>query len=124
MSNPPVLLNVVRLVRGQTKVLRITVKERTGAPANLAGATIYFTARETPTSEVLICKTNGDGVTIDDPANGIATITLNSEDTEIERGSYLYDVWVEYGGDPPIRHPVVKSAELCVEERLGAFGCP
>lgn len=123
MAQPGSMLNTIRLVRGQTKVLHVTVKDRNGRPADLTNATLYFTARQSSTSAVLICKTNGDGIEITDPSCGEATITLSSTDTEIEKGQYHYDIWVEYAGTPPIRHPVVKYAELCVEERLASFSC-
>lgn len=117
-------MNNVRFCRGQTKVLRITVKDRHGRPASFSGATIYFTARKSATDPVLICLNSPDnGIEITDAAKGEATITISSTDSEIAKGLYSYAVFVEYAGDPPIRHPVVKSAELCVEESVISFDC-
>ena len=39
----------------------------------------------------------------------------------ITPGCYFYDLWVEFSGDPPIRHPVVKRAEITVEASLADF---
>ena len=121
MATPPNMLNKVRLVQGQTKVLKLTVKTCEGAPATLTGATIYFTARENATSSVLISKISPDGIEINDASKGIVTITLSSEDTNIPKGCYYYDVWVVFSGTPPIRHPVVKMAELIVESSMTSF---
>jgi len=122
MTSPGQLLNTIRLTRGQTKVLLITVKDQEGRPASLSGATIYFTARRDYTSDVVIEKNSPDnGIEITDAAKGEAVITLSSTDTEVQRGTYRYDCWVEFPGTPPIRHPVVKYADLCVEDRLTTF---
>jgi hypothetical protein len=120
MPSPPNLLNNIRVVRGQTKVLQMTVKTCEGAAASLGGATIYFTARDGD-GAVVIRKKSPDGIEITDEAKGKATITLSSTDTDIDQGCYRYDVWVEFAGTPPIRHPVVKGAEMVIEASYADF---
>jgi hypothetical protein len=121
MASPPNLLNNVRLVRGQTKVLKITVKTCDGAPASLNGCTLYMTTRASATATALIQKSGSDGFQITDASAGEATLTLSSTDTDIPKGSYYYDIWVVFSGTPPIRHPVVKNAEFIVESSMTDF---
>jgi len=116
MTTPGQLMNRVSLCRGQTKVLKVTIKDQNGACANLSSATLYFTVRESVETDVLLCLASpDDGIEITDAAKGLATITISSDDSDIEPGRYKYDLWVEYAGTPPIRHPVVRNAEFCIE---------
>lgn len=122
MPAPANLLNTIRVVRGQTKVLHVTVKTHEGKVASLNGAKLYFTARESPGSTVLISLTSPDnGIQITDAANGKATVTMSSSDTDLDVGCYWYDLFVEFPGTPPIRHPVVKKSELVVEPAIVSF---
>lgn len=121
MPHPATRLNKIQVVRGQTKVIEITVKTREGRPAKLSGATLYLTVRKRADTDVLIVKTSGDGIEITDAAKGVAVATLNINDTDIEAGDYRYDVWVEYPGDPPVRQPVVQFAEMKVTDGLTDF---
>ena len=115
-------MNRVSLCQGQTKVLKVTIKNQDGQPANLSSAMLFFTVRQKPTTDILICLMSPDeGIGVTDAANGLATITISSVDSDIDAGRYRYDLWVQYAGDPPLRHPVVKNAEFCVEESVIAF---
>lgn len=116
MTSPGQLMNRVALCRGQTKVLKVTIKDQHGCAADLSSATLYFTVRASVDDPLLMCLSSPDnGIEITDAANGLATITISSDDSDIEPGRYKYALWVEYAGDPPLRHPVVKSAEFCIE---------
>lgn len=121
MTAPANMLNSVRLVKGQTKVLKITVKTCDGAPASLAGATLYMTTRLDASSTAVIQKSGTNGFQITDSAKGLATLTLSSTDTNIARGCYYYDIWVVFDGTPPIRHPIVKNAQFIVEDSITSF---
>jgi len=122
MPQPANLLNSIRVVRGQTKVLDVVVKTCEGHFASLNGATLYFTVREEVGGSVLIrLKSPDEGIEITDAANGEATITISSTDSDLTPGCYFYDLWVEFPGTPPIRHPVVKKAELTIEASLADF---
>ena len=123
MPSPPNLLNTIRLVRGQTKVLSVTVKTCEGAPASLNGATIYFTVREEVGGAVTFrCKSPDDGIEITDAGAGEATITISSTKSDVTPGCYFYDIFVSFEAvDPPIRHPVVKKSELIIEPSLADF---
>ena len=124
MPHPPNRTNTVKLCRGQTKVLTIQVKTKEGKCANLTGATIYFTVRENATGPVLIGLISPVGIEITDAPNGKATITVDSDLTDIAKGCYRYDIWVEYPGSPPERHCVVKFAEFIVEDAITTFVSP
>lgn len=119
---PANLLNTIRVVNGQTKVLHVTVKTCEGKAASLNGATLYFTVREEVGSAVLMSlKSPDEGIEITDAAAGKATVTMSSTQTEIPTGCYFYDLWLEFPGTPPIRNPVVKKAELVIEPSLADF---
>jgi hypothetical protein len=82
-----------------------------------------MTVRRGPNEDVLIAKTSvDDGIQITDGANGKAIITLTSNETEsLKTGEYRYDAWVVYPGDPPVRKPVVRFAQLHVIDGLTDF---
>ena len=51
-----------------------------------------------------------------------AVATLNINDTaQLEAGTYRYDVWIEFPGDPPVRQPVVQYAEIHVSDSVTEF---
>ena len=128
MVLPTNRLNVIRLCKGQTKVFDLDVKTKDGRPANLDGATIYFTAAAKPGATPVIAKigtqTDPNGIEFIDPQNGKIRITLNSDETNIPEGCYRYDIWVELPGSPPERQCVVSNAELRVEASITTFVTP
>lgn len=122
MPQPANLLNKIYVVQQQTKTLLVTVKTSEGAAANLTNAKLYMTARDKIGGTVVITKTTDDDIAITCADEGQATITLTTTDTDIPKGCYLYDVWVEYDQtNPPTRHPVVKHAEMIIEPALTDF---
>jgi hypothetical protein len=83
-----------------------------------------MTVRRRPNEDVLIAKTSdtNGGIQITDGSKGMAVITLSSDETaSLETGEYRYDVWVVYPGNPPVRKPVVKFAQLHVIDGLTDF---
>jgi hypothetical protein len=118
-------LNVIRLCRGQTKVIELKVKTKEGRPASLDGATIYFTAAASAGATPVIAKIGTqetpNGIEFTDPANGVAIITLSSTETDVPVDCYRYDIWVELPGTPPERQCVVANAELRVEPSITTF---
>lgn len=125
MVLPANRLNVIRACRAQTKVFDLTVKTKSGAPASLSGATIYFTVSTGPGATPIIAKIGTeavpDGIEFIDPVNGIARITLSSTETDIAPGCYRYDIWVSYPGSPPERQCVVGNAEFRIEASITSF---
>lgn len=124
MPHPNARLNRVQVVRGQTKVLGLTIKKSDGRAASLSGAQLYMTVRKRPDADVLVSKSTDDGIQIDDAGKGQATVTLSIEDTDLEAGEYRYDIWVVYpgqNGEPDTRQPVVHYAQLHVVDGLTDF---
>lgn len=124
MAHPVTRLNQITVVRGQTKFLDVKVKTQKGRDANLQGSDIVLTVRKRSDTEVLVSKTTpaDNGIEVTDAAAGEATITLSTDDTDLEAGEYRYDVWVVSDGDPPVRQPVVQFAQMHVVDSLTDFG--
>jgi hypothetical protein len=79
-----------RITRRTTKSFAISARRYdpvTGAdigPLNLTGATVRFTAKrryQDDDASAVITKTVGAGITLDDAANGLATLKLVDADT-------------------------------------------
>ena len=75
------------VTRGDSATFTLTLTdEDTGAPVNLTGMTMTFTAKRRPTdsdAQALIAKSTADGIVIDvAPETGLATLTLDPADTE------------------------------------------
>jgi hypothetical protein len=83
------------MVRGDSKLYKVTVKDSDGVVVNILGYTASFTVRSNPLDAVaIISKTTSSGITLTDPANGIMQIALANTDTEIDVGKYAYDIEV------------------------------
>lgn len=115
-------LNAIRMVRGQTKKLQLSVKTREGRPARLAEAKLYMSVSRGVGEDVVLRKQTGDGIDVTDPVKGVASIVLSSDDTfQLASGTYRYDVWVEFPGTPPERYPVVQFAQIEVLDSVTEF---
>lgn len=82
-------MSTITVIRGDTRVLTLTLTDSAGDPFDLTGADVWFTAGD------LIAKRLGDGITVTSPATGVATITLSAGDTDAApdyRMAYRYDV--------------------------------
>jgi len=71
-----------RYVAGDTAILELTIEKDNGDPKNLNGSDIVFAVAEYPSGNVLIRKTDGDGIDIVDAENGRVDIRIKSSDTE------------------------------------------
>jgi hypothetical protein len=92
------------ITRGDTEQFTITVIDADGDPQNLAGCTLFFTARrQTFAGAIVIAKKSpSDGIVIDSPSTlGTATLTISPTDTaSVERKLLLaYDVQLKDGAD-------------------------
>jgi hypothetical protein len=90
-----------RMFRGDDRVLTVTIIEE-GGPLDLTGVLLRFTAKRKLTdadSDAVISKATGDGISHGmDPTLGIATVTLDAEDTEGEApGPLRWDVQLTDG---------------------------
>ena len=83
------------MVRGDSKLFKVTVKDADGNVVNILGYDASFTVRDNPLDMVaVISKTKSAGITFTDPANGIMQIELSNVDTEVDVGKYAYDIEV------------------------------
>jgi hypothetical protein len=89
----------LRVKRGDKIVLSIAAKKADGTPQSLTGATLTFTAKDrlTDADPGVIQKTTGGGITIDDAANGLASVTILPADTSGFTGprTLLWDVQMD-----------------------------
>lgn len=90
--------NTINYNRGTTYSVTITYQDN-GVAADITGATIRFTVKTTEydsdvaDSSALILK---NVTSLSDPTHGIATLTINPEDSQtITPGKYYYDVKIE-----------------------------
>jgi hypothetical protein len=86
----------IELVRGDSAEYAIAVTTDEG-PQEITGAELTFTAKTSllASGEVVIEKTIGDGITVDDAVEGLATLAIAPEDTsgmtlmETSRGQFF-----------------------------------
>jgi hypothetical protein len=121
MPHPSNRLNTLRALRHQTKVFEVTVKDQDGRRAKLGGAQIFCTVAETPGGPPIFVKTLDDGIEVTDADNGVAVVTFSTVDMDLDLAVYKYDVWVEYPGDPVVRQPVIRTADLEVGAGVTSF---
>jgi hypothetical protein len=123
MAYPPNLLNGLRVVKGQSKSFQIIISRKSGGKAKLgSSARLIFTAGRGDTVFFRKTSDQGGGIEITDREIAKATLTLEIADTEkLEVGSNQYDLWVDHGGDPPRREPVVDKAELLAADSVTDF---
>jgi len=89
------------MIRGDTRSFALTLTDGAGSPLDLTDVTLTFTAKLRLTDaddEAIIVKTDADGIEIsDDPSDGMATLTIDPEDTEVlgYSRSLYWDLQVE-----------------------------
>lgn len=87
----------MNVYRGDDKVFDINVTDSEGEIVDITGYTVKFTVRaEANDDTYLIHKTtpSGSGISLIDPTNGVARLSLSSTDTDLTPGKYVYDVEV------------------------------
>lgn len=89
------------MIRGDTRTITATFVDSSGDPIDLTGGTVFFTAssNNSPTDDTAaIVEKNVTSFA--SPTSGVATITLNSDDTnDVTPGTYYYDLqFVSSGG--------------------------
>jgi hypothetical protein len=83
------------IVRGDSKLYKVTVKDADGKVVNILGYTATFTVRDNPfDSSSIMSKTSPEGVEFTDPINGVMQINILNTDTQVDLGKYVYDVEV------------------------------
>lgn len=123
MPHPAHRLNVLRLFRGQTKVIELTIKDQDGRAAKLTtGVEIIATIKASVSdATALVVKKVGAGIDITDADLGKAVLTFDIDDTDLDPKTYSWDVWVEFPGSPKVRQPVVDPSDFVVRAGLANF---
>lgn len=124
MPHPANRLNVIRVLQGETKTLLVTIRTSEGKAAKLGGAKLIMTARAAITDATPLFVKDNDangGIEVTDANEGKASITLDSDDTTQDPGTYKYDLWVVYPGSPEVRQPVIRVADLVVSRSVTVF---
>jgi hypothetical protein len=84
--------------RGDTLSFDLAVTDGVGAPVNLAGASLRFTAKRSTSqadSAALIALTIGDGITVTDAAGGLAHVEATPAKTSGLEAATLSLTWDE-----------------------------
>jgi len=101
--------------KGDTYIFNVTVKDSDGVVFDLTGYTMMFTVKDTLTkldSEAQISKS----ATISAPATGVGSFELSPTDTDIDVGTYHYDVQISDGSSNV--YTVIKDSELTVTPQV------
>ena len=84
---------MIELIRGDSRDIGVTFKDKDGTPINLTGGAVFFTVsrNQNPQNDddALILKNVSSHA---DPESGRTVIKLTPEDTDIKPGSFWYDV--------------------------------
>lgn len=90
--------NSVRVIRGTSKTLQLSVVDERNKPVNLTGATVVMTVKnQVDDLRNVFQKTSAfsSQVLIIDPFGGLANIFLQPADTQfLDIRQYVFDVWV------------------------------
>ena len=85
----------LEIKRGDSKSYTLTFKDDDGALIDITDWTIFFTAKETVTDTDANAKISKDITSHTDPTNGETQIQLNSTDTNLTPGNYIYDIQIK-----------------------------
>lgn len=94
----------LEMSRGTDRTFTLTILDSERRPIDISGATMRFMAKkelDDSDADAVIVKTVGAGITLSDPTNGIATLTIEASDTEVLDHTYAlyYDVRTEKSGN-------------------------
>lgn len=88
-------MNKLTIIRGDDVTIPVTFKDSAGDPIDLTGSTVFFTVKNEKTdsdNEAVISKSVASHTT---PASGITQVVLTNEDTDIDAGSYYWDLQIK-----------------------------
>lgn len=86
----------IKVVQGDDLTYTLTVNDADGNAVDLTGASAaVFTVKKNYSDDTAVIeKTLGAGVVITTPASGVVTVTLSDSDTDIEDGTYMFELQV------------------------------
>lgn len=88
----------IEIIRGDDVSVRLTFTDADDAVISLVGATVFFTVKkklDTVDADADISKTITSHT---DAAGGITTADLTNDDTDLEPGTYYYDIQIKKSG--------------------------
>lgn len=91
--------NTIEIVRRDDAVIALTFTDENGDAINLSGSTVFFTVKESledTDDEAIIEK---EVSVHSDPTAGETEITLDTTDTNVEPGTYFYDLQLKNSGN-------------------------
>lgn len=90
----------ITIIRGQSFTYSGVLRDDSGAPIDLTSLTLTWEAGDKDFLRTRIELTEGNGITIDDAANGKWTVTIGKTDTEDEtEGLYTFQGFASDGAD-------------------------
>jgi hypothetical protein len=116
-------MSVLNIRRGDTATFTIALTDSEGAPLDLTGLELTFTAKSRlhdADEDALVVKTVGEGIEVDeDPTTGIATLTILPEDTLdfVDAYRLVWDLQVDNGAGEirtPLTGRLVVSADVTI----------
>jgi hypothetical protein len=102
------------LKQGEAKTIRMTVKDGSGVPVDLSGATLLLGVKKGK-SEAAYALSKGDADFDKSRASeGIVSVHLTAEDTDLEEATYIGELRCAWPGPPEV---VDKSADFFIQIR-------
>ncbi|KKN38767.1 hypothetical protein LCGC14_0750300 [marine sediment metagenome] len=121
----------LRMVRGDTVVMRLTVVDEKGELQNLTGSTIHFRIKKSvASSRIEVLKSSADASEIDLlPQSGDtfaqADIFLDPADTAgLDPGKHFYDVWVEDLPGVADDNVLIRPSPIFIERAVTELSIP
>lgn len=90
-------MDTVQIIRGDTTQFELTFRDKDGVLIDLSGSTVFFTVKRRINDLDVNAVIAKEISVFDDPEEGVAIVELSPEDTDIRRGSYIYDVQLVEG---------------------------
>lgn len=88
--------NKLKIIRGDTITIPLTITDSNGSAVDLTGATIFFTIKENlndADSDALLQKNVTSHVS---DSGGLSQIDLATTDTNLSEGTYYYDIQIKF----------------------------
>jgi len=120
VATSPELSPDIRIYRGASETIRVTVVDADGEREDLTGATVYFCVKEDIDDTAAVIELESPtNITILSQlvaaSKGRADIELEAAHTSaLDPGDYLYDIWVELASEK--RYAVMPPAMFVIAE--------
>lgn len=106
--------NDFTMFAGDSRTIKVTVRNEQGDVVNITGATLKWQAARTLADAAVISKASDAGIVLTEPAAGVFTVTLNAADTDALEGLYYHEAEMVLAGNPS----TVLTGSMVVEKTL------